>query len=103
MEKKNLLPTVLIISSSRLDERIDLDIDMNVDSSLKLIKSDFWARECLLFLPDSISTPRNSKYTNTLIAVCQYISNPSKILFFSSNAERQTIQLICEVEVKNKD
>ncbi|KAG2235168.1 hypothetical protein INT48_003512, partial [Thamnidium elegans] len=86
-EKYNLLPTVLIISSSsRLDTRVDSDIDMNVDSSFKLIKSDCWARECLLFLPDSISTTLNNKSTNTLIALCQYISNPNKILSFSSNS-----------------
>ncbi|KAG2234580.1 hypothetical protein INT48_000483 [Thamnidium elegans] len=61
--KYKLLPTVLIIFSKYYSSLDDCEVNINIDSPFTRIESKFWAQDCLLFLPDSVNTPVNSKPT----------------------------------------
>ncbi|KAI8094282.1 hypothetical protein BDF21DRAFT_394738 [Thamnidium elegans] len=69
--KYKLLPTVLIIFSKYYSSLDDCEVNINIDSPFTRIESKFWAQDCLLFLPDSVNTPVNSKPTRSfLFAQC---------------------------------
>ncbi|KAI9478752.1 MAG: hypothetical protein EXX96DRAFT_258784 [Benjaminiella poitrasii] len=99
-EKYKLLPTVLIISSKGHPSLDDCEVNIDIDSPFKRIESKFWAQDCSLFLPGTVSTTVNSKSTCVLSTLCESISHQNKRLYFLHNAERQSFLLTCEVAMK---
>jgi hypothetical protein len=92
---KNLrvLPIVLIISnksSSSLKNNGEFSVIEN--SFLMQCESKFWANKCFLFFPDDlVNTP-----TPALFTLCQFLSNPNKLLTLSHKLDTRTICLACE-------
>ncbi|KAI7907346.1 uncharacterized protein BX663DRAFT_529053 [Cokeromyces recurvatus] len=84
--KFRLLPTVLIISINGPSSLMDNN-EFSVVDDLFLVQ----------FNINATNTPRPS-----LTSLCQFISNPNKILIFHHNLETETISLTCEA-VTNRE
>ncbi|KAI9251253.1 hypothetical protein EDC94DRAFT_697657 [Helicostylum pulchrum] len=96
-EKSELVPAVLVIANKACPSLIESQaVYTDLNMPLTRIKSGFWAQECLLFLSDSNITPPFGRFTNAFIALCQFLSQPNKILNFSSDFENETIILLCK-------
>jgi hypothetical protein len=93
-EKFKILPTVLIIPSKPINKE---ELDISEDSFLIPLKSTFWAYKCFLFSPSGISSADGRSIPTTLVALCQFISNPSKT-FSLYEAQSHSICFVCEAK-----
>jgi hypothetical protein len=95
-ERFKLLPIVLIVANKGC-----LGSNENeLNAHLVKVKSDFWAEKCLMFLSDLDIAPLNDQPMNAFHALCQFLSHPDKMFFFSSDVENQTINLLSEATIK---
>jgi hypothetical protein len=101
-EEKEILPIVLIISSSLLN--IDfkgVDMTNRNDKDLIMINFTFWAKQYFMFLPSNYNKFVNREPANAFILVCRYLYKQDKKLSFSMDTDCKAITFTCEAEFKN--
>ncbi|KAI7872373.1 hypothetical protein BDF14DRAFT_1716944, partial [Spinellus fusiger] len=91
-EKYKISPIVLIILSTSINRE---ELGISEDTFLILFKSTFWAYKCFLFSPSGISSAHDRSTPTSLVALCQFISSPSKT-FSLYEAQPHSICFTCE-------
>ncbi|KAI9480787.1 MAG: hypothetical protein EXX96DRAFT_607585 [Benjaminiella poitrasii] len=93
-EKYKISPIVLIIPSTSINRE---ELGVSEDTFLIPFKSTFWVHKCFLFSPSGISSADDRSIPTSLVALCQFISSPSKT-FSLNEAQPHSICFTCDAK-----